>query len=83
MFPAISVEIQHLWKIPNTKGEILPTLKRDTDQTLLSRSSSCAGMIQSHCPSHALASDVTSRTPPLNHLLYSSDLQEERGNEGG
>lgn len=40
-------------------------------------------MIQSHCPSHALAFDKTSRTPPLNHLLYSSDLQEERGNEGG
>lgn len=83
LFPAISMQIQHAWKIPNTKGKTLPILKRDRAQGPLSRYSPCSGKICSYCHNHALASDETSRTLPLNHSLYSSDLWEERGNEGG
>lgn len=42
VFLAISMKIQQLWKIPNTKGETLPILKKDTAQTPQSSSSSLA-----------------------------------------
>lgn len=83
LFPQISVQIQDPITIPDTKGwfSLYLSLKGIQHRHIWAGLCLVLRWFQSHYLNHALTSDETSRTLPLNHPRFPSNWQEGRGKE--